>query len=158
MRSAKIKSLNIGELAWQRLILRSRLRSFIRLRVESKLVEVPAMKYIQVDGVGDPNTSAGYFEFVVPPLEGLWWMDPGPFDPDAKNKWQWMVMIMQPDFVTAEMIDSTKKILATKKPDLDLSKVRYEVIEEGLSVQILHIGPYSQEDPTIEKPHKFVES
>ncbi|MBW8016967.1 MAG: hypothetical protein FVQ82_12345 [Planctomycetes bacterium] len=160
------------------------LREFYSAKGEPKLVEVPSMKYIQVDGVGDPNTSAafqeamemlygiaytlkfdmkknqpdGYFEFVVPPLEALWWMDPGPFDPDAKDKWQWTVLLMQPDFVTDELIDSTKKILNAKKPDLDLANVRYGVIDEGLSAQILHIGPYAEEGPTIEKLHAFVKS
>ena len=159
------------------------LKEFYSAKGEAKLVEVPAMKYLQVDGVGDPNTSKdfqnaieclygiaytlkfemkkdqpdGYFEFVVPPLEALWWMDPSPFDPDAKDKWQWTVMLMQADFVTAEMIESTKKTLAAKKPELDLSNVRYGVIEEGLSAQIMHIGPYAEEGPTIEKLHAFVE-
>jgi hypothetical protein len=160
------------------------LKEFYSGKAEPKLVEVPAMKYIQVDGVGDPNTSQafqdameilygiaytlkfdmkkntpdGYFEFVVPPLEGLWWMDPGPFDPLAKDKWQWTMMIMQPDFVTDELIDSAKKLLTAKKPDIDLANVRYGVIDEALSAQTLHIGPYSQEGPTVEKLHEFVES
>ncbi|MCF7955306.1 MAG: GyrI-like domain-containing protein [Phycisphaerae bacterium] len=158
------------------------LKEFYSAKAAPKLVEVPPMKYIQVDGVGDPNTSpafqdameclygiaytlkfdmkkntpAGYFEFVVPPLEGLWWMDPGPFDADAKDKWQWTVLLMQADFITAEMIESTKKTLAAKKPDLNLSKVRFEVIQEGLSAQIMHTGPYAEEGPTVEKLYEFV--
>jgi len=160
------------------------LKELYTAKAEPKLVEVPALKYIQVDGVGDPNACpafqeameclygiaytlkfemkaaqpAGYFEFVVPPLEGLWWMDPGLFDPAAKDKWQWTMMVMQADFVTDELIDSAKKTLAKKKPGLDLSKVRYGVIEEGLSAQIMHIGPYSEEKPTIEKLHAFIEA
>jgi hypothetical protein len=160
------------------------LKELYSAKGKPKLVDVDAMKYIQVDGVGDPNTSPafqesmeclygiaytlkfdmkknqpdGYFEFVVPPLEGLWWMDPGPFDPNRKDKWQWTMMVMQPDFVTAELIDSAKKLLTAKKPDLDLGKVRYDTIDEGLSAQILHIGPYAEEGPTIEKLHGYVEA
>ncbi len=148
------------------------------------IVEVPAMKYIMVDGVGDPNTSAdfqaaiealygtaytlkfamkesqpeGYFEFVVPPLEGLWWMDPGPFDPEAKDKWQWTVMIMQPDFVTSDMIEGAIETLRKKKPSDMLDKLRYETLEEGVCGQMLHIGPYSQQGSTIEKIQDHIEA
>lgn len=147
------------------------------------LVEVPSMNFIMVDGVGDPNTCAdfqdavgalygiaytvkfamkkpqpeGYFEFVVPPLEGLWWMDPGPFDPEAKDKWQWTMMVMQPDFVTASIIESAIAALKVKKPSDAVSKVRFERFEEGCCAQIMHLGPYSEEGPTIEKLHGFVE-
>ena len=148
------------------------------------LVDVGSMNFVMVDGVGDPNTSAdfqdavgalygvaytvkfdmkksqpaGYFEFVVPPLEGLWWMDPGPFDPEAKDKWQWTVMVMQPDFVTSSIIENAILVLKEKKPSDALSKVRFERFEEGASAQIMHLGPYSEEGPTIEKLHSFVEA
>ena len=102
------------------------------------VVEVPKMKFLAIDGMGDPETSQGfqdavaalygvaytakfsmkaappkgYFEFVVPPLEALWWMDPGPFDPQAKDKWQWRMLVMQPDFVTGRVVDQAIVVVA----------------------------------------------
>ena len=148
------------------------------------IIEVPDMKYIMVDGVGDPNTSAnfqaaiealygtaytlkfamkesqpkGYFEFVVPPLEGLWWTDPGPFDPEAKDKWQWTLMIMQPDFVTLDVIEGAIETLREKKPSDILDELRFETFQEGLCAQMLHIGPYSQQGTTIEKIQEHIET
>ena len=152
-------------------------------KITPAIIDVPKMNFIQIDGTGDPNTSQsfqkavealygiaytlkfsfkdappkGYFEFVVPPLEGLWWMD-GPFDPDAKDKWKWTLMIMQPDFVTAKLVEKAIEILKQKKPSPALADIRYESYKEGLAAQIMHIGPYAEEGPTIEKLHEFVRS
>lgn len=157
------------------------LKQFYSAKQTPVMVTVPPMNFIMVGGTGDPNTSqdfadgvealygtaytlkfamktdqpAGYFEFVVPPMQGLWWMDPGPFDPNAKDKWQWTVMIMQPDFVTKDMIANAVTALKAKKNPPAADKIHYESYDEGLAVQILHVGPYAQEGPTIQKLHAF---
>jgi hypothetical protein len=145
---------------------------------EPVLVEVPAMKFLWVDGQGDPNSpmfqtavellyGLSYTlkfalkkkgkEYGVAPLEGLWWMEGiEGFDVKRREEWRWSAMIMQPDFVTAELVDRARQELAAKRGEPSLA-VRFETFSEGLSAQILHIGPYSAEGPTLEKLHRFVE-
>lgn len=150
------------------------------------IIEVPEMLFITVEGSGDPNTSAayqeameilyglsftikmskmngtqpaGYFEYVVPPLEGLWYIDGGCFDGvnvTDKNLFHWISMIRQPEFVTEDVFEAAKKALAKKKPELDLSKAKFIRLEEGLCVQIMHKGPYDNEPHTIEKMKQYV--
>lgn len=136
------------------------------------------MHFLMADGTGDPNTSNDYKEIVealfglsytlkfaskrqlgkdytVMPLEGLWTAD----DLDAfttardKSKWQWTMMIMQPDWITAEMLAQATEALRQKKNPPALSKVRFESFDEGLSVQIMHIGSYDDEAPTLHRLH-----
>jgi len=154
---------------------------------KESIVDVPKMNYLMIDGEGDPNNSQefeaaleslyglsytlkflfknkekpkGYFEYVVPPLEGLWWMKEGvPKDllmlQQSKKDWRWTLMIMLPDFYTKNMIDEAKGILAKKKNPIALEKLYVDSLEERLSVQIMYIGPYKDEMPTIEKMHRF---
>ncbi len=154
---------------------------------KESIVNVPKMNYLMVDGQGDPNNSIefenaleslyglsytlkfmyknrekpqGYFEYVVPPLEGLWWTKEGvPKDllmlQQSKEDWRWTLMIMVPDFYTPEMIKEAKEILKNKKNPASLSKLYVQSLDEGLCVQIMYIGSYSDEMPTIEKMHKF---
>ena len=149
------------------------------------LIEVPEMIFIAVDGGGDPNTSPeykaameilyglsftikmskmdgsqpeGYFEYVVPPLEGLWYVDGISFDGlnvADKNKFKWVSMIRQPEFVTEQVFEAAREKLAKKKPDLDLSKARLMKYTEGLCVQIMHKGAYDDEPRSIEMIKKF---
>ena len=92
------------------------------------------------------------------PLEGLWWITgEAKFDVEDKVNWLWTVMIMQPDHITDEHVTESMEQLKVKKDPPGLSKLRFEKYNEGLSVQIMHIGPYSNEGPTIEKLHKFAE-
>ena len=149
------------------------------------IIDVPEMVFIAVDGKGDPNTGAeykdaiellyslsysikmskmsgtrpeGYFEYTVPPLEGLWKGEDGYFDGTSitdKSKLRWTSMIRQPDFVTAEVFEAAKKSLAKKKPALVTSKSRLIRITEGLCVQAMHIGPYDDEPATIESMERF---
>jgi len=139
------------------------------------IVDVPEMTFIMVDGKGDPNTSEEYakavellyglsytikmsnkaiLEYVVPPLEGFWNIADKEFKgggapvPD-KNKFEWTMMIRQPDFVTAEIFQSAVTALKKKKPELDVSKARLEKLTEGLCVQVMHIGSYDSEPSTI---------
>jgi hypothetical protein len=95
-------------------------------------------------------------DYAVMPLEGLWWADDmSQFSLDRRDDWKWTVMIMQPEFVTHTLID--KGIgEAQKKKRVDFSKVRFERFAEGKSAQILHIGPFSEEGPTVEKIHRFI--
>ncbi len=146
-------------------------------------VDVPTMNYLMVDGEGDPNTSQAFSDAVealfavsyavkfmvkkdpsaidygVMPLEGLWWTeDMSTFSIEDKSNWKWTVMIMQPDFVTKEMVDSAISQVRKKKNPAAISRLRFESLSEGKCAQILHIGPFSEEGPTIEKVHQFIDS
>jgi len=145
-----------------------------------EIVDVPRMAFLMVDGKGDPNTSQGFQEavevlfvlsytlkfmikkgkegidYAVMPLEGLWWVDDmTQFSIERRNDWKWTVMIMQPEFVTHDLIDKAIE-QAQKKKRVDFSKVRFERFAEGRSAQILHMGPFSEEGPTVEKIHRFI--
>lgn len=140
------------------------------------ILEVPEMQFVMVDGVGDPGgevyaEALGWLyavsyaikfvskidleqDYVVPPLEALWWADDmAAFVDGDRDSWLWTAMIMQPDWVTSEMfaagLAKAEKKLGGPNPTL-----RLEPFDEGLSVQILHVGPYSAEAPTIARLHK----
>jgi hypothetical protein len=145
------------------------------------MVDVPDLSFLMIDGIGDPNTSAEYREalealyalsysakfavkkgaeavdFAVMPLEGLWWTeDMTKFSPDRKDMWQWTAMIMQPQCVTAAIYDDVLTQVTRKKSVVSLSKVRFEHFREGPCAQIMHVGPYAAEGPTIERLHAFI--
>jgi hypothetical protein len=150
---------------------------------EPVIVEVPTMNFIMVDGHGDPNTSEkykqaiealyslaytikfmpkkgisipGYFEHKVCPLEGLWWMkNNSDFGLQDKQNWDWTMMIRVPDFVTESLVEQATKIASKKKENPALDFIRFEKYDEGTSVQIMHIGPYSTEHPNIMRMHEF---
>ena len=143
---------------------------------EFVLVEVPSMQFLMVDGMGAPVTSQPYVEalswlygvaypikfaskndlgrdYVVPPLEGLWWADDlNAFTSGDRDAWRWTMMIMQPEWVTNEMFDGGLSKASTKlgKPP---NTLRLASFEEGLSAQILHVGSYAAEAPTIARLH-----
>jgi len=145
-------------------------------------VDVPTMNYLMIDGEGDPNTSPAYVEavealfsvsytakfivkkgpqaidFTVMPLEGLWWADDmSTFTVTDKSNWKWTMMIMQPEFVTRQTIQDAVASVKKKRPSVSaLSKVRVESFSEGRCAQVMHIGPFSEEGPTIEKVHQFI--
>lgn len=142
------------------------------------LVDVPPMRYLMIDGRGNPNTSQTHQDavetlyavayalkfaskstvgkdYVVAPLEGLWWADDmRSFTSADKDAWQWTMMIMQPEWVTVELIEKTLATVRIKKslPALDL--LRHEILTEGHAVQIMHIGPYDEEGPTLARLHQ----
>lgn len=150
------------------------------------MINVPAIKFIMVEGRGNPNTCKeysdaieilyglsygikmskmsgtqpeGYFEYVVPPLEGLWWMDDESFDGTKisdKNKLCWISMIRQPDFVTEAVFEQAKVKLKKKKPDLDFGNSSFKIFAEGLCAQVIHVGPYDDEPDTIKKLVDFI--
>lgn len=144
------------------------------------VVDVPPVNYLMIDGSGDPNTSQAYkdalealyalsyglkvatketlgIDYVVMPLEGLWWSEHNRrVDLDRKVHWHWTVMIMQPDPITAELVTATLESLRLKNiPALD--SIRFEPLYEGLSAQVMHIGPYDQESSTIDRLHEFIQ-
>ncbi|MFQ5614887.1 MAG: GyrI-like domain-containing protein [Anaerolineales bacterium] len=145
------------------------------------VVDVPPMNFLMIDGHGDPNTAQEFqdavealypvayalkfmskkekgMDYVVPPLEGLWWVENmEEFTTEDKSAWEWTVMIMQPESVTPKMFEEALKQVEKKKNPPALSKIRFESFHEGLSVQIMYVGPYSEEGPTIEKMHDFIE-
>ncbi|WP_297693845.1 GyrI-like domain-containing protein [uncultured Eudoraea sp.] len=143
--------------------------------------EVPEMNFLMIDGAGNPNTSLVYKEAIealyslsytlkfmikkgevgidygVMPLEGLWWVDDmSKFDQNKKEDWKWTAMIMQPEIVTKEMVAIATEEVRNKKDPKALSKIRFEAFKEGKVAQTLHIGPFSEEGPTIKKVHDFI--
>lgn len=152
---------------------------------KASIVQVPRMKFIMIDGKGDPNTSEslqqsvealyalsygikmlpkknivpeGYFDYVVPPLEGRWdTIDGEEFDFTRKDKLKWTIMIMQPEFVTDELFEQVREQVKQKKDNPFLNKARLENFEEGLCAQILHLGPYDDEPSTLDLLEKFIE-
>jgi len=144
------------------------------------VVDVPAMSFLMVDGAGDPNTSMRFQQAVetlftvsytvkflvrdavgvdygVMPLEGLWWMDgQDGFDVAARDRWQWTAMIMQPDYVTPALLQRALEKAAGKKALPLLPELRFAVWHEGSAVQILHIGPFAAEGPTIVRLHQAI--
>ncbi|MBQ6607669.1 MAG: GyrI-like domain-containing protein [Firmicutes bacterium] len=149
------------------------------------IVTVPKMNYIAVRGQGDPNPEEseykqaigllygiaftikmskmgshkidGYFDYVVPPLEGFWWQE-GVIGVDysRKDDFNWISVIRLPDFVTREDFEWAVEE-ATKKKKIDFSKVEFFTYDEGLCVQCMHIGPYDDEPATVELMHKYME-
>jgi len=141
------------------------------------IVDVPSMRFLMVDGQGDPNSAESYREaveavyavsyvlkfaskkeldkdYVVAPLEGLWSApDPSAFELRAKDEWQWTVLIMQPSWISAEMVDFAFGAAEAKKDLPALSLLRLEDFAEGQSAQILHIGSYDDEAPTLRRLH-----
>jgi len=143
-----------------------------------EIVDVPRMSFLMVDGRGDPNTSADYRAAVealyttayavravakekvgrthtVGPLEGLWYADDlSVFKTRDHDEWSWTLMIVQPGWVTSAMVDEAMERVARTK---DLSaghRVRFDDYAEGQCVQILHVGPYDEEGPTIARMHE----
>lgn len=149
------------------------------------LVTVPSMNYIAVRGEGNPNEEngeykqsigllyaiaftikmskkgnhqiEGYFDYVVPPLEGFWWQD-GVTGIDYSNKdgFKWISLIRLPDFVTKSDFDWAVSEAARKK-QTDFSKAEFLTYDEGLCVQCMHIGSYDSEPATVELMHRFME-
>lgn len=148
---------------------------------EPSLIHVPAMKFIMVKGKGNPNDSEGEYshavqllyalsyhmkmthkksptgcDYVVAPLEGLWWLeDSSEQDFTNKDKYHWISMIRQPDFITPEFFETAKTVVAKKKPELNVDLAKLELFEEGLCIQCMHLGPYATEPETISKMDEY---
>jgi len=148
---------------------------------EPQIVDIPGMNFLMMDGSGNPNTNPVYQEvvetlygvsyalkfmskktlekdYVVMPLEGLWWGTPmgqHVFTEADKDKFQWTLMIHQPDFITMEMVEKAREDVERKKGLKNLGQMRFEAFVEGLSVQFLYFGSYDDEGPTIISMHQF---
>lgn len=159
-------------------------REFYMPKAKPEIVSVPAMNYIAVRGKGDPNDEngeyqkaigmlytvaytikmskkgdhriEGYFDYVVPPLEGFWWQEGiEGVDYSNKNGFQWISVIRLPDFVKQEDLKWAVKEASAKKKT-DLSQVEFLSIDEGLCVQCMHTGPYDDEPATVEAIDRFL--
>ena len=145
------------------------------------LVDVPELSFLLVDGEGDPNVSQDYRDAVqalfavsyavkfavkqapggvdyrVMPLEGLWWVDDmSTFTVDDKAGWKWTALIAQPDLVTGELVRQAVATAATRRPLPAAGRIRLERFCEGRAAQVLHLGPFSAEGPTIARLHGFI--
>ena len=143
-----------------------------------RIVDVPDMQYLKIDGRGDPNTSPAFAEavgalypvayklkfaskrhlgrdYVVPPLEGLWWAE----DMDAftrardKSRWDWTVMLMVPDWIDRTMLATATEQVAAKDRPVRLDDVRLEELSEGRCVQTLHVGSFDDEAEVLTRLH-----
>lgn len=152
------------------------LKALYQPPVTFTLVEVPPMQFVMVDGSGDPNVDPAYVralewlysisyalkfaskrelgrDYTVPPLEGLWWADDmSTFLSRQKDKWSWTMMIMQPDWITQGMYEAAVTKTEAKLGEAPMS-LRLSPYDEGLSVQIMHVGPYDNEGPVLARLH-----
>ena len=160
-------------------------REFYLPKDEPSIVMIPAMNYIAVRGEGDPNAEdgaykqaigllygiaftikmsrkgdhriEGYFDYVVPPLEGFWWQNGvRGIDYSHKEQFKWISVIRLPDFVTRKDFDWAVAEAARKKKT-DFSKAEFFTYDEGLCVQCMHIGSYDEEPTTVEQMHRYME-
>jgi hypothetical protein len=155
-------------------------KDLYKATAEPRILDVPAMDFLMVDGTGDPETSSEYrealqalfgisytlrfslkkeraIEYKVGPLEGLWWADdPAAFSSGDRGGWHWTAMIVQPDLITEELVRRAANQLGAKKDVPSLERVRLEWFEEGRCAQVMHIGTYDAEGPTIERLHAFI--
>ena len=147
-------------------------------KADFELIDVPEMQFLMIDGHGDPNNALEYQhalealysaayklkflskrqlgrDYVVPPLEGLWWAE----DMDAftnqrdKSQWSWTMMIMTPEWIEPDLFEQALAAVSSKELPAVLDKLRLEAYQEGLSAQILHIGSYDDEAPTLARLH-----
>lgn len=145
---------------------------------EFRIIKIPKMKYLMIDGHGDPNTSQDFKDailalypvayklkfasklelgkdYVVMPLEGLWWAEDMSTFTTARDKSQWdfTLMIMQPDWITQAMFQTAVAKVTEKDAPVNLNKIRFETLDEGMAVQTLHIGSFDSEAAVLEKLH-----
>lgn len=167
-----------------RLDLRKELRQLYQPSAKAVAeVQVPAFTFLMIDGKGDPNVSQSYAEavealfavsyaakfmvkkgpskqdYAVMPLEGLWWAeDMTAFQSGDRAHWQWTLMIMQPEFVTQAALRTAMAETAARKQLPGIARLRIERFKEGRCAQMLHIGPFSAEGPTIERVHAYIDA
>lgn len=149
-----------------------------------EVVDVPNLKFVMIDGRIEPGKTpetsqefqdamgalygASYtlkfmsklresdpIDYTVMALEGLWWTDSGDLDFNKPDEWKWTLMMMQPDHITEEMVQEALQQLRKKRDNPAISRLCFENFHEGLCMQIMHIGPYSEEPRTIEKMMAF---
>ncbi|MDO5503028.1 MAG: GyrI-like domain-containing protein [Actinomycetia bacterium] len=157
--------------------LKKHLDSYAARRGEFRVLKVPVLRYLMIDGSGDPNTAESYADalatlypvayalkfaskargqdYVVPPLEALWWADDMRTFTSARDKssWQWTAMLLVPEWVTDEAVAETITTVGETKQPPSIELLRLESLTEGLCVQTLHIGPYDDEGPVLAELH-----
>lgn len=157
-----------------------RVQDLYKATTTPRLVRVPPLLFLCLDGHGDPNTSPDYAatiqalysvsyaakfalkkacagSFKVAPLEGLWWAeDPASFLTGDKASWSWTMMIRQPDALTEDGFTALRDEVVQKKAIARAAALRLVTFEEGSAAQVLHVGPYATEGPTIERLHAFI--
>lgn len=161
--------------------LRRELREPYSATTTPAFVEVPDLPFLMIDGHGDPDTAPAYAEAVqalysvaytirfalkrgpaaldapVMPLEGLWWAaDMSAFTTGDKSQWDWTMMITVPEQVTGQTVEDARTDAARKKHLAGIDRVRLERFAEGRCAQIMHLGPYSVEGPTVATLHAFI--
>jgi hypothetical protein len=157
--------------------LKKQLDCYAATRSEFRILEVPPANYLMIDGEGDPNTPVfaeatealyplAYTikfaskrelgrDYVVPPLEGLWWAD----DMAAftarrdKSRWSWTLLIMQPEWIDAGLVDTARRAVEAKGAPTRLHDIRFATLDEGLCVQTLHVGSFDDEAPVLARLH-----
>ena len=161
---------------------RKQMSAFITARREPAVVRLPDLKYLSITGRGHPSKDPGFREAVqalytlaytlkfsgrpgsaqrempVLPLDGLWWQAGRKgFDPHApRATWRWRAMLAMPGFVTEAKLAMARKQAMAKRPQAMLRRVRLVRWKEGVCAQVLHIGPYAAEAPTIQRLHEFI--
>lgn len=167
-------------MANQKIDLKKKLKQYYNPKTIPEIIEIPTMQYLMMDGKGaiedkefqesiEALFSVSYkakfnskknlnFDYAVMPLEGLWWSDDmNDFVSSNKDKWKWTLMIMQPEEITAKIIESSIEEVAKKKNSEALSRIKLEKFSEGKSIQMMHVGPFSEEHKNIIKMHKMIE-
>lgn len=166
----------------EKLDLKKSLKSYYDAKPFPVFIDIPTFNFLMIDGKGDPNTSSDYaaavqalysvaytlkfhvkkqlgIDYPVMALEGLWWTpDMSSFIVENKNEWLWTMMISLPDIITSTMISTAKSDAAKKRNLPSLTHLRFESFKEGLSAQLMHIGPYSAEAENIHRLHDFIHS
>jgi hypothetical protein len=164
-----------------KLDLRKELKQFYTAKKKPSIIDIPPGKFLTITGRGEPGgqeyqaalnalyglsytlkfkCKAEGRDFTVMALEGLWWFDDeGVFsleDAPPRGDWNWKSMIRQPDFITEEMLEEIRPQVREKRGLPEVDEVKLEAFHEGLSAQIMHVGPYSEEGPTIERLRAFI--
>lgn len=154
------------------------LDGFRARRGEFRIIDVPRARYLSIDGAGDPNTAPAYRaaiealyplayalkfasraelgrDYVVPPLEGLWWADDMAAFTERRDKslWQWTMLIMVPDWVPDDLVGAARERVRAKRAPERLDDARIEALDEGTCVQTLHVGSFDDEAPVLARMH-----
>lgn len=160
-------------------------KQYYQPKNQPEIVQIPTFNFLAIEGKGNPNQEdgayktavgklymvayalrmsyktdyriPGYFEYVVPPLEGFWWQgDLKGYDIHRKDDFNWVSCLRLPDFIRAEDVEWAKnKVLEKKKTDC--SNLKFMTLEEGLCVQMMHIGPYDSEIVSVKQMESFIE-
>lgn len=162
--------------------LKKSIAAYTAPRGSFEIVDVPPLRYLMVDGHGDPNSAPEYGDavaavfgvaykvkflskaelgedYVVMPLEGLWWSDDMATFTTARDKsrWSWTMMSLVPDWISAEHVESAREAVAAKGGSPAIARLRLEELAEGRCVQTLHVGSYDDEAPVLDElHHRFI--